>query len=691
MADKTMNLITQLSLNDDAFKNSLKNVKANVKDLMNGVDGTTANINEMRKALGALQNVSFKGKSIEEMNAVNERVKALKTSITELSEKQSNIKPIEIKSEALTKYMGMVTGVGGAVLGVGSAFEGFKKVMDSTETTSAKFELGMAKVKGGVDAFFRTIATGDWSNFLTNMKKAIQAATEYEEAMKLIHHETRGNEILNADAEKEISQIRIDLMAAKAEGAAGKAKYDALLARALELRKQEMSRNLLLATEDYEAKRDEAMKKLFSEEDLLRVVRFTAESKKNYEAVLQYQELTKKINDENSKKTYSKFAKPVGDKTNSNISVEVQKLQQEQQKIINEHPLKLNMKVVLDHTTMTELDSVGAAITKQSNVVTENNQKNLRILKGGIAEELMAEKADAKALAEKKTAYEEINDKVKKQQELIQNVISQGGTVTPAMNDKLAEYIKKLDNVNRDYNEQIRLAGITSGTGLKAIKSADAKPVVQTTETKPPDLANIDLSIAATNDKITKFSQKTKKEMTETQKAVNSAIVGVIGGFTNSMVDSFKLADNGIQGFAKNILKTMLNLVTQIIAASLSQSEAIAISNAEKSASATGPAAVFTTPAFIATAVGGVLAAFAAIPKFAMGGIVPGSNYSGDNIPVMANSGEMMLNHGQQANLFSMINKGQSNGIGHQVEFKITGTSLTGVLNNHNKKISNTR
>lgn len=39
---------------------------------------------------------------------------------------------------------------------------------------------------------------------------------------------------------------------------------------------------------------------------------------------------------------------------------------------------------------------------------------------------------------------------------------------------------------------------------------------------------------------------------------------------------------------------------------------------------ATGPAAVFTTPAFIATAIGGVMAAFAAIPKFAQGGIAYG-------------------------------------------------------------------
>ncbi len=49
-----------------------------------------------------------------------------------------------------------------------------------------------------------------------------------------------------------------------------------------------------------------------------------------------------------------------------------------------------------------------------------------------------------------------------------------------------------------------------------------------------------------------------------------------------------------------------------------------AIKGGAESGAGTGPAAIFTTPAFIATLVGGVLAAFASIPKFAKGGIVTG-------------------------------------------------------------------
>ena len=49
------------------------------------------------------------------------------------------------------------------------------------------------------------------------------------------------------------------------------------------------------------------------------------------------------------------------------------------------------------------------------------------------------------------------------------------------------------------------------------------------------------------------------------------------------------------------------------------------------------------------------------IPGFAEGGIVPGTSYSGDNVPARVNSGEMVLTKGQQAQLFDMAN-GSSSG-----------------------------
>ena len=69
--------------------------------------------------------------------------------------------------------------------------------------------------------------------------------------------------------------------------------------------------------------------------------------------------------------------------------------------------------------------------------------------------------------------------------------------------------------------------------------------------------------------------------------------------------------------------------------------------------------------------------------KFANGGIVGGSSFTGDRVTASVNSGEMILNRSQQANLFRMAN---GSGSGGQVEFHISGTELVGVLNNNTKK-----
>lgn len=89
--------------------------------------------------------------------------------------------------------------------------------------------------------------------------------------------------------------------------------------------------------------------------------------------------------------------------------------------------------------------------------------------------------------------------------------------------------------------------------------------------------------------------------------------------------------------------------------------------------------------AAIATVMGTITTVFSSIKslvsgKFAEGGIVGGTSYSGDKLFAMVNSGEMILNKRQQNNLSNML------GGGGQVEFHISGDALIGVLNNGRNK-----
>lgn len=110
------------------------------------------------------------------------------------------------------------------------------------------------------------------------------------------------------------------------------------------------------------------------------------------------------------------------------------------------------------------------------------------------------------------------------------------------------------------------------------------------------------------------------QRMRDIANAVGNEVGNAFNQMGQGIVNSLGLADTGFQGFVKGLVGTITKLIAMMLSASISQS----IAGATASGTATGPAAVFTTPAFIATAVGGVLSAFAAIPKFADGGIVSG-------------------------------------------------------------------
>ena len=107
---------------------------------------------------------------------------------------------------------------------------------------------------------------------------------------------------------------------------------------------------------------------------------------------------------------------------------------------------------------------------------------------------------------------------------------------------------------------------------------------------------------------------------------------------------------------------------------------------------AQGAASAASTPVIgWITAIGAItsmVAAFASIPKFANGGIIPGNMFSGDRVPVLANSGEMILSRTQQGYLFNMLQSGgyRKNDEEQKVVFEIAYDKLRGVLENGERK-----
>lgn len=192
---------------------------------------------------------------------------------------------------------------------------------------------------------------------------------------------------------------------------------------------------------------------------------------------------------------------------------------------------------------------------------------------------------------------------------------------------------------------------------------------------------NID-QINAFNAQLKKFSEEAKMTAQITGQAI-SGISGVLADelktdselvnvFTKTMIDaSAKMLQRLIMDSIKGTAAKKSAAIAGIAVDSASAT-GNAIKAGTETASSMGPAAAFMMPILIGAMLALVAGAFSKV-KMAHGGIVPGGSFSGDKVPAMLNSGEMVLNNRQQQNLFRTLDgnlaslQGQSNGNGSMV------------------------
>ena len=168
--------------------------------------------------------------------------------------------------------------------------------------------------------------------------------------------------------------------------------------------------------------------------------------------------------------------------------------------------------------------------------------------------------------------------------------------------------------------------------------------------------------------------------------AVSSAVQSAFASMSNNIISSFGEATNGFEGFIKGLAETAIKLIAMMLSTSLANS----IAGATASGAATGPAAVFTTPAFIATAVAGVLGAFASIPKFANGGMTQGG------LAMVGERGAEMVNLPSGSRVMSHPDtmKAIGGGGGSMVvipDVRIKGEDIWLSFTEANRKLGNTR
>ncbi len=193
------------------------------------------------------------------------------------------------------------------------------------------------------------------------------------------------------------------------------------------------------------------------------------------------------------------------------------------------------------------------------------------------------------------------------------------------------------------------------------------------------------LKLATSNTVDTGIVDEDKKWQSFNQTMANTSTIA------NALFNTFKEGSEITAASILQMISTTLPAIGSLISAisALTSAEAV-----EAGVAATGKAvstskhwieaiaAVASLGAVVATAISA--ASKPNLQRFADGGIVGGSSFTGDRVPAMVNSGEMILNKTQQARLFKIANGGAPGD--NAVTFHISGTDLVGVLNNNSRK-----
>lgn len=238
----------------------------------------------------------------------------------------------------------------------------------------------------------------------------------------------------------------------------------------------------------------------------------------------------------------------------------------------------------------------------------------------------------------------------------------------------LENYFGSLGDKGKESFEKVENAA----KNLGSVMVRNMKPIPLQTILEMPKVDDEkikEIGTKAGEDIIENYKQQIEQQQ-EQDKAVQSLAdsFDTLGGKINEWA-----GENTVAGDA------MIALSRMIVIAKQAEALASAIASA---ASTPWPANI---PA-IASAVAAVTSMFANIPKFANGGIFSGGNsYVGDKNLARLNKGEMILNTQQQSRLWRMLDSpmmATPTTTSGNVEFRIQGQQLVGLLKNYDSKMS---
>lgn len=535
-----------------------------------------------------------------------------------------------------------------AGLGVAmGAAEAFDRIIKSSQTTGDKYAETIEGLKASVDAFFTSISTGDFTSFITGMDAVVTKAREAYAAM---------DQLGNAQMSFGIAQIINQRDIAEAQQLA-KNKF-----APLDVRKEAFGKwATAIGTQQAQSAQLEADIQEYvtkAVESKAGIKGFTANMDNVMKGLLldiqdkgEREELKKKYEEEYKKYTdaVSEASKLLrtGSKTEAERMHDAQKY----------------------HATLAELNQkYNEAITINS-LLVKYGDDDLKAIGDHVKGMIQLDSAVANLKREYNETANEFNNANKGVKGFTPLEAFEGYTVYSGSSEAAKNFTPKASGSKNEMKIPVVVGYSQYDTdlGRKVLDWMNGKdvPVIKVPiEIEGEDIEEAPLPI-------------TKQTVDMTNDYVNS-----INALSNVMTALNTQTVEGAAGW----LSWAGSLATASAMAVDSIRQVVAAKTAEGAASAGAEAAKtpFVGWLLVGGAVLSALAAFASIPSFAEGGVVPGANFR-DGIAARLSSGEMVINPADQKRLFDAIHSGNVGG-GGSSRSVITGEQIVTVVNNYGRR-----
>ena len=240
---------------------------------------------------------------------------------------------------------------------------------------------------------------------------------------------------------------------------------------------------------------------------------------------------------------------------------------------------------------------------------------------------------------------------MKRMQEIISSTTD--STARATAQQFVDEYKKKIEELqfHADFMSALnrgQIGEFISGEDL-GITDADLEIPLQGFDEDQIDLSSTDLLLKRQLGNVEQM-ENYREQVDDTADSI-----GILAGAMSNLTGLIDGQAASWISYAGNVMQAIAQAIPAIAAltnAQNAQATAGAASAATQAGSAVAGIPV-AGPAMAVAAITSVIAAMAAIPKFANGGIVGGSSYYGDRLLARVNSGELILNTDQQRRIFN--------------------------------------